>query len=140
MNRRNFIQKSCTACIGLAGMGYLLQGCASGLPVFTSTLNKKNISVPLSKFSEFKTNLLLVRNSGLEFDILLVKKGEAYKALSMECTHQSASLTPTSTKIICSAHGSVFDLDGNVLKEPALQPLHQFKTSVNDQVINIYLN
>ncbi len=139
MNRRNFIQKSCATCIGLTGMGFLLQGCASSLPVFSTTINKKNISVPVSKFQDLKTNLLLIRNSSLEYDILLVKKGEEYKALSMECTHQSASLTPTATKIICSAHGSVFDLDGNVIKEPALQPLHQYKTIVNNQSINIYL-
>jgi len=121
-------------------MGFLLQSCSTSLPVFTAQVNKKIMTIPVSKFQELKTNLLLLRNNSLEYDILLVKNNDGYKALSMECTHQSASLTPTTTKIICSAHGSQFDLNGNVIKEPALTPLHQYKTVIQNQSITIFLS
>jgi cytochrome b6-f complex iron-sulfur subunit len=83
-----------------------------------------------------KGNMLVVRTKQLEYDILLVKSGEAYKALYLRCTHEGVGLTPAANKIFCSAHGSVFDLEGKVVKEPALRPLKIYPTEiVNNQII-----
>jgi cytochrome b6-f complex iron-sulfur subunit len=41
--------------------------------------------------------------------------------------------------LYCSAHGSTFDLQGNVTHEPASRPLKQYRTEkVNNEII-IYL-
>ena len=139
MDRRKFIQRGCSTCVGLTGLGFLLQSCGTALPVLKSVAENKTFVVPVSKFEELKTSLLLIRNSQLENDILLVKKDNAYKALFMKCTHEGVGLTATASKIVCSAHGSVFDFDGQVVKEPALRPLREFKTDITDNNIIIHL-
>lgn len=141
MQRRDFIRTTCVSCAGLIGAGSLvslLNSCAP-LPSLQSS-QKEVISVPENSFVEGK-DLLLVKNSNLEFDILLVKKKDnTYNALYMQCTHQSQPLTANKSGLFCSSHGSAFDLEGNVSVEPATQPLRKFRTELKEQNINIYLN
>lgn len=94
-------------------------------------------------YASFKPeqNLLIIKNSNLEFDILLVKKKDnTYNALYMQCTHQSQPLSASKTGLFCSSHGSGFDLEGNVTIEPATQPLRKFKTETENEIIKIYLS
>lgn len=122
-------------CAGLIGAGLLLQGCGAGMPIFKTSVQNNQVEVPVSEFASGK-NMVVVRNAALENDILLVKKNDAYSALNLRCTHEGFGLTATDKKIICSAHGSTFDFDGNVLKEPALKPLKKFNTQIsNDKII-----
>ena len=80
--------------------------------------------------------MIVVRSNSLENDILLVKNENVYKALYLKCTHEGIGLATTNKNIVCPAHGSMFDFNGNVLKEPALRPLQEFKTeTVNDNII-----
>lgn len=136
MQRRNFIKQSCLACGGLLLGGSILtmlEGCQS-LPTYKATKGKE-ISVPASQFTQSK--VVVVSVPWMSFDILLVKKTEeTYKALYMKCSHQDQILSATESGLFCVAHGSSFDLDGNVKKEPAIEPLQQFKTRVeNNQII-----
>ncbi|MGC4037749.1 MAG: Rieske (2Fe-2S) protein [Chitinophagaceae bacterium] len=135
MERKDFIKQGCIACMAFMGAGVLLESCSPGLPLLKTTpVDSKSLSIPLTKFSS--GNLLVVRGNGLENDILLVKKENGYKALNLKCTHEGVGLTATDKKIFCSAHGSVFDFNGNVVKEPALRPLTEFRTeTTNDSVI-----
>jgi Rieske Fe-S protein len=55
----------------------------------------------------------------------------------MKCTHQDNPLTATQTGFFCSAHGSTFDLKGNVTKEPALRPLKKYTTEIKESSILI---
>ncbi len=137
--RRDFIVKGCTACMGLVGLGMLLEGCSTALPVFNAVANNKSFVVPLAKFTEQNTNLLLLRNPQLENDILLVKENNSYKALLMKCTHEGYGLVVAKNKIHCNVHGSEFDMNGNVLKSPATRALQQFKTEVINSNIIIHL-
>ena len=83
--------------------------------------------------------MVIVRNKNMEYDILLIKSGNTYTALQMKCTHQDNPLTVNSSGLFCASHGSVFDLNGNVTKEPALQPLKKYNTQINDSEIQIKL-
>lgn len=133
--RRDFIRTGCLHCAGLMGAGMLLQGCGSSVHLFKTTVQNNKVEVPVSEFADGKS-MVVVRNSSLENDILLVKKNDQYSALNLRCTHEGFGLTTTSNKIVCSAHGSTFDFEGNVLKEPALKPLKKFNTRVtNDKII-----
>ena len=117
------------------GAGILLEGCSTALPLVKTSPKDKSLFVPINNFSDNK-NLLVVRSSDLENDILLVKKANVYTALYLKCTHEGVGLTATDKRIFCSAHGSAFDFEGNVLKEPALRPLQQFHTEVvNDNLV-----
>jgi len=139
--RREFIKDACTACVGTAFLGFTfsqLTSCSS-LPIYKTNLNQKIVNVPLTSFGE--STLLIVRDMQVQYDILLVKKStEHYDAVYMRCTHQENPVTATTTGLFCSAHGSRFDLDGNVLKEPALEPLKKFKTRILENNISIDLN
>lgn len=139
MKRRFFIKNSCAACAGIITGGILLSGCASSLPMLKTSVDDNALIVPESKFTD-QNNMVIVRGTGMENDILLIKKDATYKALFMKCTHEGIGLTATSTKLICPAHGSIFDLEGNVLKEPAHIPLKHFNTDVKNGNIFIHLS
>jgi cytochrome b6-f complex iron-sulfur subunit len=139
IDRRQFIKNSCAACIGTAASGLLfssLTSCAPAFPVHKATFANGIIEVPTSSFAI--SNLVIVRDLQMDFDILLVKKSaEEYNALYMKCSHQSNPLTATNSGLFCSAHGSSFDLDGNVRTEPATSPLQKFKTELNNDIVTI---
>ena len=143
LTRRDFVKSGCLTCIGsLAGIQVLLEACSpKALPLLNYGSDHETIlKVPLEKFGTGKSDLLILRTTRLSNDILLIKeKQDQFRALYLECTHEGLSLTPTSSKIYCAAHGSAFDLEGNILTEPALKPLKQFKTKLIEDQIVIYL-
>lgn len=142
MERREFIKSSCLACasvIGLAGVTSLLSSCTA-LPIVKVENQNNSLSIPESSFIENQT-VLIVKNQQLEYDILLVKKKDAtYNAIYMQCSHQNQPLTATKSGLYCSAHGSSFDLDGNVQIQPATQALKKFITIVQNNTIQIMLS
>ena len=88
-----------------------------------------------------ESNLVIVRDVQVPYDILLVKKSEQeYTAIYMKCTHRENPVTATKSGLFCSEHGSTFDLDGKVTREPALQSLKKFKTELVDNHVSIDLN
>lgn len=143
VNRRTFIKTSCVICA--SGVLSQLNSCAPALPTFKTKITGKTISVPVTFFDA--SNVAIVRDGQAEFDILLVKKSEElFEALYMKCSHRENPLTATETGLYCSAHGSVFDLDGKVKKEPATEPLQKFPVdldrvqgliSINIQSLNL---
>ncbi|MBL0744084.1 ubiquinol-cytochrome c reductase iron-sulfur subunit [Chryseolinea lacunae] len=139
--RREFLKDTCTTCLGTVALGFTfsqLSSCSS-LPVFKANLEQKTVTVPLTSFAE--SNLVIVRDMQVQFDILLVKKSaEEYNALHMKCSHRDNPVSATKSGLYCPEHGSTFDLDGNVTKEPAPLPLKKFKTTLSDQNITIDLN
>jgi cytochrome b6-f complex iron-sulfur subunit len=138
MERRVFIKQGCAACMGLIGTAVLLESCGSSLPLVKTIPENKTLSIPESKFSN-NNNLVVVRSSSFENDILLIKDHTGYRALNLRCTHEGVGLTATDKKIFCTAHGSIFDFQGNVVKEPALRPLTQFRTEILNENIVIHL-
>jgi nitrite reductase/ring-hydroxylating ferredoxin subunit len=108
-----------------------LTSCAPALPTFKTSFKGNKITVPTSSFVE--SNLLIVRDMQMDFDILVVKKSDVdYHSIYMKCSHQANAVTATRTGLYCSSHGSAFDLDGNVTHEPATLPLQKFKTELVD--------
>ena len=139
--RREFLKDTCTACLGTAFLGVTfsqLTSCSS-LPIYKTSLSKKTVDVPLTSFGD--SNLVIVRDMQVPYDVLLVKKStEEYLALYMKCTHQENPVTATKTGLFCSSHGSTFDLNGNVTKEPAPFPLKKFNISLTEKSLTIDLN
>ncbi|MCW3084371.1 MAG: Rieske (2Fe-2S) protein [Bacteroidetes bacterium] len=126
-------------CVGLVGLGALatqLSSCAP-LPVLKGESKDGIITVPIISFTE-KSNVMIVRNAQLDFDIALVKNSDSdYTALLMKCTHQDNPLSLTKNGLYCASHGSAFDLKGNVTQEPALTPLKKFTTEITNSSILI---
>ncbi|MEO8088563.1 MAG: Rieske 2Fe-2S domain-containing protein [Bacteroidota bacterium] len=132
MERRDFLKAGCGYCgalVTISVLGPLLDGCKPSDLIFHAEVANKSISVPIEKFAEKK--YLIIRNSNIDFDLLLVKDiDNTFHALAMQCTHRQQPLVVTSTGLICNEHGSRFDLDGNVTQDPATRPLQKFTTQV----------
>lgn len=141
MQRREFIKTTCLTCAGVIGGGALLSlfNSCSPLPVLKISTKETKLSIPEASFIE-NQNVLIIKNSNMEFDILVVKKKDAtYNALYMQCTHESQPLSATKSGLFCSSHGSAFNLDGEVTVQPATRPLRKFKTEIENNNIIIYL-
>lgn len=137
VNRRTFIKSSCVVCA--TGLLSQLTSCAPALPTFKTKISGQTITVPLTYFET--SNVAIVRDNLAEYDILLVKKSEElFEAIYMKCSHRENPLTATTTGLYCSAHGSVFDLDGQVKKEPATNPLEKFPTEFDRSTGTISIN
>ncbi len=140
--RRDFLKKTCGLCIALGGVGFvstLLESCAT-VPMVKATETNKKISIPLNSFND-KKPFVLIRVFSLENDILLYKKSENdFVAILMQCTHEKQPLSLSGTGLHCSAHGSSFDLEGNVTQSPALLPLKKYPATLSGEVIIIELN
>ena len=141
MRRRDFIKKSCLSCAGILGgisAVNILSGCTA-IPALKITSKSSEIEIPENSFLP-EQNPLIIKNSKLEFDILLVKKKDGtYNALYMQCSHESQPLSATKSGLYCSSHGSSFDLEGKVLLQPALTNLRKFKVEATNGIIKLYL-
>ncbi len=141
MHRRQFLLSSCGYCAALASfsvLGALLEGCKPSDLIYKADNIKGVLHIPLEKISDKKQ--LIIRTSQLDYDLLLVKESETtFHTLLMQCTHRQTALVATSTGLICNQHGSRFDLEGNVTRDPATQPLTHFPTEVEGQNILIAL-
>ncbi len=121
-----------------SGVMTFLESCAP-LPVFRPGDETKRIKVPKEKFE--KSPVVVVRVNWMPYDVLLVKKSETeYKAIYMRCSHEDQILVPSKNGLFCTAHGSTFDLDGNVTKEPALKNLTLYEVQLNNDWVEVNMD
>jgi Rieske Fe-S protein len=53
-------------------------------------------------------------------------------AMTLTCTHAGCEIGTVSPQgLVCGCHGSAFDVDGNVVRGPATQPLDHFAVSAD---------
>jgi len=90
------------------------------------TISKK-IVLRVKKAKIPQQGALVYRNSR----VAVIKSDKEITAVSLVCTHLGCSVNVTTKNMACPCHGSVFDLQGKVLKGPADRPLHQL--DVEDQ-------
>ncbi len=140
-SRRKFIQKSCTACVGLvafASVSTLLSSCAS-LPVYKAGIIDNIIEVPRTAILPDE-KLKIIRTDKLNHDLLLIiKQDKQHYALPMKCSHQESSLIANKSNLVCNLHGSIFTLEGKVTNGPASVPLKKIKAIEENEIIKIYL-
>ena len=122
------------------GAGVSLLSSCSTAKVATGSSEKGLLRIDAAQFTA-DTKSLLVRDKQLEFDILLMKINETtYRALYMQCTHESNPLTYNSKGIYCLSHGSEFDMEGAVTLGPAARNLKQFPTQIENNFITIKIS
>ncbi len=117
----------------------LLDSCAS-LPStkVEPDYTKKTCTVSIDKFISSKLVLLRIKN--FEFDFIIIKKSETeFKTLELKCSHEDQPLTMSNKYIHCSSHGSIFDFEGNPIKEPANRSLKSLKTDFASTHLTIHL-
>lgn len=140
-NRREFIKSSCSFCASILGIGMILPALESCAPIAIIKTNQETGSFELSKSNFSAENkVVMIRKMNSEFDIAVVQLDEnQYKAFVMQCTHQSNPLILTKSGFFCNAHGSSFDLNGRVQREPALNNLEPLPIQINKDSLFITL-
>ncbi|MGH2569689.1 MAG: ubiquinol-cytochrome c reductase iron-sulfur subunit, partial [bacterium] len=115
-----------------------LPGCAT-FPVHPATMADGRIVLGRGEFDALAAGGPAVALSapGLDWPVLVIRDGDGFVALTSRCTHQGCRVQPSETFIRCSCHGSTFDLQGRVLRGPALDPLPQYPVSVAGDRIEI---
>lgn len=113
MNRRSFFRR--------LSLGLMLP---LGLVSYIS-INKSRSQNLLQKVSIHESRLL----NGMLFEGVLVSiNNDKIQFLSAQCSHLGCEIkTLQEGKLICPCHGSQFDLQGQVLKGPAVKNLRPLK-------------
>ena len=82
---------------------------------------------------------VVLDNNKLAFPVLLEKGEKGVSALLMCCTHKQCSLKKTGQLLLCPCHRSEFDIQGKVLKGPAIKDLQKLVVKEDELRIYIYL-
>jgi cytochrome b6-f complex iron-sulfur subunit len=82
--------------------------------------------------------MALVKPPEAPCQVLLSRKDSAtVVALNARCTHLGCAVEVLGGKFDCPCHGSQFDLDGNVVLGPAMDPLEKFTVAFDGTTITI---
>ncbi|MDP3393320.1 Rieske 2Fe-2S domain-containing protein [Sediminibacterium sp.] len=143
MNRKEFIVKSCTACIGATALSAIVSSCAA-TQFANGKMTKDGILIDVNEFAlkgKDKYRLyIVVRNEELVFPICVYRFSDTdYAALWMQCAHQGAELNVAGDYLQCPAHGSEYSNRGKVTNGPADRDLRTFPVMLNNNQIFIDL-
>ncbi len=145
MNRRRFIQASCTACLSAAALGGLLSSCKT-TKYISGKLGADGLFVNTDEFKVGKKGgenyraYIIVRNDALQYPICVYRITDSeYRALWMQCTHQGAELQASGDFLQCPAHGSEFSSRGKLTNGPADRDLRTFPVTVTKNELFIDL-
>jgi Rieske Fe-S protein len=141
MDRKEFIKSCGYACLGVTIFAPIFNSCVSTKSI-NALIEGENLIIPKSDFirDEKWLKYLLVNNVQLKYPIYVFRESEQnFTALYLQCTHQGNELNAYGEKLVCSAHGSEFDNQGNVTNGPAKKPLRSFPVRTDHQNIFISL-
>ena len=145
MDRRKFIQSSCTACLSATALAAVLSSCTATRYI-SGTLGKNGLTIDTNEFiskENGKTSyrsFIIVRNEALQYPVCVYRFSEKeYSALWMRCTHQGTELQASGDYLQCTAHGSEFDNKGTVKTGPADRNLRNFPVTVSSNQLFIDL-
>jgi Rieske Fe-S protein len=128
MNRKEFIVKSCAACIGATALSTLVSSCAA-TQFANGKLTKDGILVDVNEFAlkekDKYRSYIVVRNESLLFPVCVY--------------HQGAELNVAGEYLQCPAHGSEYSNKGVVTNGPADKNLRTFPVTVNKNQLFIDL-
>ena len=143
MNRKEFIVKSCAACIGATALSTIVSSCAA-TQFANGKLTKDGILIDVNEFAlkekDKYRSYIIIRNESLLFPICVYRFSENdYSALWMQCAHQGAELNVAGEYLQCPAHGSEYNNKGVVTNGPADKNLRTFHVTVNNNQLFIDL-
>jgi len=145
MKRREFISRSCVACLSVGGVSSFLLSCKS-VKFITGKVNSDGLIIDRDDFKINKAgsnsfrSYVIVRNEALKYPICVYRLGDKdYSALWMQCTHQGTELQAAGDYLHCPAHGSEFSNKGQVINGPADRNLKSFPITITNNELFIDL-
>ena len=128
--------------VGMATAG-LLSTCLPGCAALAATTVRTERGVVRLKLAEY---LELAREGGAlrmrteatgELFYVLRRDDGSYVSVSPICTHQGCTVQIASQYLECPCHGSMYALDGEVLRGPAEQSLRRLPARLADDDVLI---
>jgi Rieske Fe-S protein len=146
MNRREFIESSCLASIGLV-IGSGLAPFAAMKPVRANSRKVnglREIPIMLIDAPELEKvgGAYRLQIDDLDKDIIVVHVSrERYVAMDIKCTHKGCNVDykPDEKIFQCPCHESAFDLKGIPNGGPATKPLGTYKTYLNGEELVVLM-
>lgn len=145
MDRKEFIKTCGYSCLSIIGFSAALQACTP-TKYMQSTLRGQQLTLNKTDFIKDKNgskkyrHYIIVKTESLNFPIVLYRHSDMdYRALLLQCPHQSMELNVNGDLITCSAHGSEFNNNGEVMQGPAEQALKQYLVTHDTEKIHIHL-
>ena len=145
MNRRKFLQTSCTACLPAAMVAGFVSSCKS-TKYISGKLGNDGLYLSRDEFridkkdSENFRPFIVVRNEALQYPICVYRISDSeFHALWMQCTHQGTELQVSGNLLHCPAHGSEFSNKGKITSGPADKDLRTFPVTVTQNELFIDL-
>jgi cytochrome b6-f complex iron-sulfur subunit len=121
LNRRDFLAKTAIAAAGLV----VLEGCGDGQIGPTAVALGAGVTITLADFPELATVGRLVAIPGNRAVVRMsnATSNNAFRAFSAVCTHEGCLTDVNNNRFECPCHGSIFAIDGSVIRGPAASPL-----------------
>ena len=136
MDRRRFIQATCTACLSATAFAGFLSSCKA-TKYISGKLGADGLFISKDEFrmggkgDGSYRRFVVVRNEALQYPVCVYRISDSdYRALWMQCTHQGTELQASGDFLQCPAHGSEFSNHGKVTNGPADQDLRTFPVNV----------
>ena len=137
MNRRELLKASCAFCgLGIVASSALLDSCTK----ITDTPAGPSVNFTLDLGSSAYSSLLLTGRYVYKNGVIVANTGqENFVAVAQRCTHQGCTVQydDSTQHFICPCHGGTYDLNGQVLYGPPIQPLRNYKTSLSGNTLTI---
>jgi Rieske Fe-S protein len=109
-------------------------------------INKDSIVIDLAKAEPLNEPgfASVIVNPEKNIQMIIVRIGETeYAALHRLCTHGGQAISYNSKRNILQCNNynhSIFDLDGQVIKGPAIEPLKKYETKLDCNKLIVILN
>lgn len=144
MTRKAFIRVATggLAAAASSSLAGIVGGCApSSRVVHAQTADTKAI-VPLASLPDLEQphEYARVFIGGLSNPVLLFRQDDGeFWALESTCSHRGCEVKKLRTMFECPCHGSEYDLQGNVLRGPAPEPLTRYRVDRLADRIEVHL-
>ena len=135
ISRRDFMTR-----ISLAGLACAELTACAGTPRYLGVaeggvlaLNRAEIEALLGEHSA-----IVVSAPGWEEPLVLSRDPDgAFQAVGSKCTHMGCQVRPGGRFLTCPCHGSTFDLEGHVVRGPAVRALAQYRVSETSNALEV---
>ncbi len=139
MNRRAFVYSSCALVLAAGTIG-MVRCSKDDDPDNTGGGNGTNSKLTANLNSELTT----VGSSKSQNNVIVVRiatgnEPASFVALTSICTHEHCTVGYQSSqnRFVCPCHGSIYDINGNVLQGPAPSALAKYTVSITDSTLTV---